>query len=259
MVKIEIIVGALVCTDTDSGLILISQPSKDIWYKEKDLTELDRISFYDANGIQGGAIYSKELPTIQLNEAVDSSLNPFTATSFREFATNFLGYDSVFLTSNSLSSLGWAQYSDTQYTSSSPLVVNEGSRVNLNNNAGSNITAHLPLGVTQLYDTTTKKITPVKLGDSMQLRVAFKAFTSSNNGVGEITLNIAPQITIVSETFDFPRGIGASNIRNFTKSNLIYALDTFMANGGEIFFESITGNTSIYDIVYVIEVSTKGK
>ena len=91
--KIEIIGSALVVTDTVSGLILISQPSRDIWYKESELTENNRIAFYDCNGLNGSQIYSDEMPLIFLEDAVDATLVSFTAETFRQFCTNFLGYD----------------------------------------------------------------------------------------------------------------------------------------------------------------------
>jgi len=93
--KIEIIKNALVVTDTVSNVIEISQPIKDMWYKEEELTGNDRIAFYDANSLNGSKIYSKELPLIFLSDAVDSSLNPFTVESFREFSINFLSKGNI--------------------------------------------------------------------------------------------------------------------------------------------------------------------
>lgn len=91
--KIEIIGSAIVVTDTITGLIIISQPTKDTWYKENDLSDIDRISFYDTNGIKGGAIYSKALAPFQLSEAIDENDTPFNKASFRELCVNYLGYD----------------------------------------------------------------------------------------------------------------------------------------------------------------------
>ena len=258
--KIEINGSALIVTDTISGLIIISQPSKDIWYKEKDLSEIDRVSFYDANGIQGGAIYSKDLVPFQLSEAIDKDGTPFNQASFREFCVNYLGYDRLSDETNSVNQLGWALYRDTVYTSASPLVVSEGSKVDLNNNAGSTITSHLPIGVTSLYDEVTKKITPVKLGDTMDLRIAFKCFTSINTGYGEVSVNIGGAIgDILTIPVNFPRGTGSINERNFVETNLIYSLDTFMQNGGALHYESVRGETSICDIEYTILITSKGK
>ena len=82
-VKIQIINNALVCTDTVSSAILISQPSKDFWYKERDLID-GRISFYNTNlnSERGG---NEELQYIQLSNSVDGGLVAFTEVSFRAF------------------------------------------------------------------------------------------------------------------------------------------------------------------------------
>lgn len=146
---------------------------------------------------------------------------------------------------------GWAQYSDGQYTSASPQLVNEGITAVLGNNAASVIDSHLPPGITELYDGT--KITPENSGDAYLLRVNFKAFTSSQNGVLEVALDIGgAQGVILSEDVAFPRGTGSGNVRDITRTFLIYSLGTFIANGGEIKVTSVRGNTSIYETTYVI-------
>lgn len=82
-VSIQIINNAIVCTDTDTDTILISQPSKDIWYKERDLVN-ERISFYKTNlNSERGA--DEELPYIELANAVDGGLVAFSIASFRTF------------------------------------------------------------------------------------------------------------------------------------------------------------------------------
>ncbi len=155
---------------------------------------------------------------------------------------------------------GWAQYSDTQYTSTSPLIVTNGSNVNLTNNAGNTIKSQLPEGVTDLYDNVAGKITPDTSGDMYELRVDFTAFTTSNTGYGELTLDIGGSLgVILSIPVTFPRGTGISNSRAFSRTTLMYTLDTFLQNGGRLKYESIRGNTSVYDIVYVISRIHKGR
>lgn len=151
------------------------------------------------------------------------------------------------------SNTGWAQYSDTQYTSTTPLVVAEGSEIALTNNAGQTITSHLPLGIAALYDGTTNKITPENSGDSYILRIDFTAFSTSNTGYGEIKLNVGGAVgQILDIPVNFPRGTGILNARELTRSTLMYSLDTFIQNGGTLSYESVRGSTSIYDIVFVI-------
>lgn len=94
-VKIEIINNALVCTDTSTDEILISQPSSDVWYKDNELESIDRISFYNAKYIFGINKNSIEFPYIDLSNAVDSSLTSFSESSFRLFAYSFLSTNPI--------------------------------------------------------------------------------------------------------------------------------------------------------------------
>lgn len=153
---------------------------------------------------------------------------------------------------------GWAQYADTEYTSANPLVIPVGPAVRLPNNALSTITAHLPDDITAFYDGTTGKILGNNEGDTITLRVSFKCFTDNNNGFAEVTVDIGGTIgSILDLPINFPRGTGSINARPYTSTNLLYTLDTFVQNGGELLIESIRGTTSIYDIVYVIERTHK--
>lgn len=148
---------------------------------------------------------------------------------------------------------GWAQYSDTQYTSASPLTVAEGNTAVITNNAVNSITTHLPAGVTALYDPVTNKITPENSGDAYMIRVDFTAFSSNQSGLATLELDIgAPQNEILRRGFTFPKGAGLSNAIEVSTSSLIYTLDTFIANGGSLELRSDVGNTSIFDIGLVI-------
>lgn len=148
-------------------------------------------------------------------------------------------------------STGWAQYSDSLHTSGSPLVVEQGEEVILTNNAANSITGFLPLDVDSLY--SNNKITPANSGDTYILRIDFTAYTNNNNGLAEIKLDIGgTQGVILKRILQFPRGAGISNAREFSTTNLIFTLDTFIANGGEIKVESVRGDTSIFDVSYVI-------
>ncbi len=89
-IKIEIVGNALVCTDTVSTEIIISQPSKDVWYKE-DKLQIGKIQFYDANGLKGENRISEDFPFILLSDAVDDTLTAFNEATFRNFAITNLG------------------------------------------------------------------------------------------------------------------------------------------------------------------------
>lgn len=148
-----------------------------------------------------------------------------------------------------VSSLGWAQYLDTQYTEASPFTVNEGVTATLPNNAGSSITKYLPAGIDGYYDGS--KIRSVKEGETFSVSIRFKVKSSSPNGAIAINLDIGGAVgNIVEDTRRLVRG--ANTETSFAIDFTTYALDTFLANGAEVKFESITGNSSIYDINYVI-------
>jgi hypothetical protein len=148
---------------------------------------------------------------------------------------------------------GWASYNDDQYTSGSPLVITAGSTVQLTNNAASSIKTHLPNGITDFWNSSTNVITPENSGDAYMLRVSFTAFTDNNNGLAESQLDIGGSQGIIDRRLiNFPRGTGLGNARNISYTSLIFSLDTFLANGGTLQIEGITGTTSIYDISILI-------
>lgn len=157
---------------------------------------------------------------------------------------------------------GWAQYSDGQYTSASPLVVGVGVTVPLTNNAATTIKSQLPTGVTDFYDSVTNTITPDTLGDGYIIRINMKTYSTSNTGYGELCIDIGDGVTpveIIELPVNFPRGTGQVNVRPYTSTSFIFALDTFIANGGKVYYESVRGDTSIYDIVFLIERTSNGK
>ena len=147
---------------------------------------------------------------------------------------------------------GWVQYNDTVYTESNPLVVSSGTNILLPNNAGVILKDQIPVGTDPLYNGTTNKILPDKEQDAYLLRVGFKRFTSSNTGYGEITLNIGQTDPILDIPVNFPRGTGSENVRTFIVTELLFSGVDFVNNGGQLFYESVRGNTSIYDIRYMI-------
>lgn len=118
--------------------------------------------------------------------------------------------------------------------------------------APSFVSTDIPVGTDPLYDGIANKITPDTSGDAYLLRIGFKRFTSSNKGYGEITLDIGQAEPILEAPVNFPRGSGANNARTFVTTELLFSGDDFISNGGSLYYESVRGNTSIYDIRYLI-------
>mgnify|MGYP000698779485 CR=1 FL=1 len=147
---------------------------------------------------------------------------------------------------------GWAQYNDTAYSAGSPLVINQGTTTGLLNNKGSVIESHLPQGVTTLYDGS--RITPSASGDAYDLRIGFTAECSSVNGAFATSLDISELGNGSNKIFERASATirGANTPQKYVFATNIYSLGTFLANGGKVLFEAISGNFEIYDISFVI-------
>ena len=144
---------------------------------------------------------------------------------------------------------GWALYSDTQYTESSPLVINQGVTAQLANNAGSVIDTYLPQGIDAFYE--DGKIKGHQEGDSFEWSIRFKVKSSIANGAFAVKVDIGGDLGIILE--DTRRLVRGSNSENFFNISFTgYTLDTFLANGGTVKFESISGDSSVYDISFLI-------
>ena len=147
---------------------------------------------------------------------------------------------------------GWAQYADGQYHVGNKLVVNQGDTTKLTVNNASTITGFLPAGVDSLWDSVNNKLILDELGGHYTVRTIFKSSTSATNGgYGSVQLDIGgAQGIILEDVITFPKGKDVAHAINNTST--VYALNTFIANGGEISFYSGHGNTSIWDITLVI-------
>lgn len=154
---------------------------------------------------------------------------------------------------------GWQQVNGSDYTIGAPLVINAGTNANLaNNGAVSNITTQLPSGVTTFVNTTNGKITPQNDGDFYIVDIRFKASSTSPDGVIDIGIDIGGAMGIIRQhTISLRKGIGVE--QRVALSFPVYSGATFVANGGSVNVASITGNTSIYDVVFVVDRTHKAK
>jgi hypothetical protein len=147
---------------------------------------------------------------------------------------------------------GWANYVDTQYTSGSPLIVNN-ARVQLTCNGLGAATnkEYLPAGVEDFW--TDNKIYLGGVGDSGDLRINFTALPQAN-AFFDIELDIGtdtPNIIAV-ETENVPKG----NVETkFTIAFPIFSLDTFIANGCKIYINTTDSDkrVDIYNISIFIK------
>jgi hypothetical protein len=144
---------------------------------------------------------------------------------------------------------GWARYDDTTYTSASKLTLVSGVQVTLPNNAGAVYRSHPSI---TFYNSSTQKILGVNENDVYFLTVAFKASAANANQTFlEYNLEGTGQISRVAGTMTFPRGNDVVHIENILMQYYIDA--DFVANGVDLKFNSIGGDTKIWDIIYFIQ------
>lgn len=157
--------------------------------------------------------------------------------------------------------VGYATFVDTQYTLGSPLVVNQGATVDLPNNSTGDLITYLPENSSGLYNGT--RLVADNVGDEYTLRISIGAFTTSNSGGFDLSIDISAlgdgSITIVRYPVRMFRGTGSANAQVYTINVPYFTLGTFIANGGLIRLESITGNTSVYGIQYYIRKIAAGE
>lgn len=149
----------------------------------------------------------------------------------------------------------WAQYSDTTYTTGSRFsITGNAAAVNMPNDSGSVIDAYMPVGL-EFYDGVSGLITPNTVGETYDLRINFKGESTTNQNFLTISLDIGGALGVILEkVVDFPRGQGIEH--SFSSSNIIYALGTFVANGGQLKI-SADDDAEIWDVSYYI-VRTSG-
>lgn len=156
-----------------------------------------------------------------------------------------------------IDSFGWAEFRDTQHTDASrqSLLANQDNKVTIN--SGATILSQAPTGGEGLWDIVDNKIRPIKIGDSYNVRVDFKAAISSNDGFFEFSVNIGGAIGVaLAELKVFPKGQGV--VHNFSIDFPIYTLDTFVANGGELIINP-SHSMTIFDKRIILFKLSEGK
>lgn len=148
---------------------------------------------------------------------------------------------------------GWGYYVDTAYTEGSPLSIAAGNVAVLANNAGTVIESELPSDVATFYNGS--RVQGTNSGDGLEMRINFKAKTTSNTGAFAVIFDISAAgdgTNIISKrSSSFVRGTATEQSYSFSTS--LFSLNSFVANGCLISFESITGTSSVYDINFLIK------
>lgn len=156
--------------------------------------------------------------------------------------------------------LGWGYYQDNDYTSGSPLAINNArTQITINGEGGSTVTSQLP-DYGHVWDTTNDKILMENVGDAYTFRFDWKGTTSTANAFFNLNLDIGSgsPINIVTSTFNFLKGTGVEQIFSTTIS--AFALATHIANGGKLYLDTSVDpcNCNFYDFGIKVERTYNG-
>lgn len=128
---------------------------------------------------------------------------------------------------------GWVEYKDLTNTVSNKQSLTAGQQNALTIDGASTIKTYKPLGMGTSELWASNKITPLALGDAYQIRIDFQAEIANANGYFDFGIYIDGAVGYaVQDSYTFPKG---SNVAHrFSLNYLIYCLDTFLANKGEL-------------------------
>lgn len=187
-----------------------------------------------------------------VNQSVVDNVNIENGAMLRTDSALYMGHNgsNVVVYPQDVTTIGgWARYDDTTYTSASKLTLVSGVKVTLTNNAGAVYRSHPSI---TFYNSSTQKILGVNENDVYFLTVAFKASAANANQTFlEYNLEGTGQISRVAGTMTFPRGNDVVHIENILMQ--YYTDADFVANGVDLKFNSIGGDTKIWDIIYFIQ------
>lgn len=157
---------------------------------------------------------------------------------------------------------GWAEYTDTQYTSGSPWQPTPATWNDVPNNAGSKIETQMPLDITKMYDGATGKILG-RNGDGLSITVEFIAKPTTATATFMdfaffIGNNLGPlgDGRIYQRTLSFPKGQNVERVHSFNVDG--YTLGTWEANGAK-FQINPTNAVDIYKLRYVLTLNHKAR
>lgn len=155
--------------------------------------------------------------------------------------------------------MGWGNYVDNATAQTFGVTA---AKLSVNGGGATTELNYLPReirGSGQLWDTATDKITPIRIGDSYNVRLVLPVTAKTGTpNLLEVDLDIggAATPTIVITALDVV--VTKSPPYTLTITIPIFCLATFLANGGQIFLFTDTGTLDITAPQIFIDMNTTG-
>lgn len=153
---------------------------------------------------------------------------------------------------------GWGNYKST----ASQVINTVASKLAINSLHPTTNEAYLPKsirGTGSLWNSTTNRITPISVGDSYIARLTME-LTALTGTPDELTIDLdigpdaTPSIVVSSDHVNIT---GFSSF-DLTASFPIYCLDTFIANGAQVFMSVNSGSITLVNPAIFIDMNTDG-
>ncbi len=142
---------------------------------------------------------------------------------------------------------GWASYAQSIATAQT--ITSTDSKLVIDGGGAESNSSYLPLeirGISELWDATNNKITPISIGDGYTMRIDFEITGKTGNPNGlDISLGIGggatPSNVITERVVSTLKAVPY----NISVAFPFYTLSDFKTNGGQIFLKTDTGTLTI--------------
>ena len=195
--------------------------------------------------------YELDLTASQVNGALNAAYD--TGDPVTSGSTKLVRSDAVYnaIVAQIRELFGWGFWVDSTYTSGSPLAVSTSSvQITCDGLGGSTELSYLPTNVTTFWDTSTGTITPEAVGDAFDFRLDFKCDSSAGGTeASQVTLILdigagGSPIVILQQAIPLP----ISGVNTISTGFPLFALTTFLANGGKFYLYTDINTVDVYDI-----------
>ena len=140
---------------------------------------------------------------------------------------------------------GWGYYKDAATTPTTQTFTTTPAKMQIDGGHANSESGYLPReirGTAELWDTTNDKILPIELGDAYDVRieVTIDSITASSQFLTlqlDIAGGVSPTNVVFTHELNKPKTLPATVSFTFP----IFCLATFIANGGQLFFNTDGG------------------
>ena len=144
---------------------------------------------------------------------------------------------------------GWANYADAETTPATQTITTTAAKLQIDGGGATSNSAYLPReirGISELWDTTNDKITPINIGDDYSIRVDLEITAKTGSPTElEFELDIGGGATPTIIIVDRIISTGKAPPYTVSVGFPIFCLSTFKTNGGQIFLKTDTGTVTI--------------